>query len=69
MKTSTYIVYSYRYNDMTRPRVDAFRRTHHDARDLDAMPPTVIRWVNVGALNKREALQCGRPLLGWIRQQ
>ena len=59
----TYIVYSYHYNDMKRPRVDAQRRTYRDRRDLDSMPPTVIKWANVAADNKREAIAIGRPLV------
>jgi len=59
----TYIVYSYQYVEMTRPRIDAIRRVHHDERDMDSLPPTVMRWTNVGAVNKREAIQIGRDIL------
>ncbi len=63
MTDTTYIVYSYRYNDMKRTKVDAQRRTFKDARDLDSLPPTVIKWANVGADNKREAIAIGRPFV------
>ena len=60
----TYIVYSYQYHTMPKPQYGAFRRTFHDRRDLDSMPPTVIKWVNVAATTQREALQVGKPLVG-----
>jgi hypothetical protein len=60
---TTYIVYLYQYNTMRRPAVDAVRRTYHNGRDLDSLPPTVIRWANIAADSKREALRIGRPLV------
>lgn len=63
MRDKTYIVYSYRYNNMVRPRVDAQRRTFKDHRDLDSLPPVVIKWVNVAADSKREAIAIGKRLV------
>lgn len=58
----TYLVFTYQYNTMARPKLDAVRRTYHDRRDLDAMPPTVIKWWNVAATTKREAKTLGKSL-------
>lgn len=58
----SYIVYTYQYNNMRRPRIDAQRRTFRDARDFDALPPTVLEWANVAATNKREAIGCARGI-------
>ena len=63
MRDTSYLVYSYRYNTMHRPRIDASRRIYKDRRDLDAMPPTVIAWANVAADTKREAIKIGRELV------
>ena len=46
---TTYIVYLYQYREMPRPAIGAVRRTYHNGRDLDSLPPTVIRWANVAA--------------------
>ena len=61
---SSYLVYRYRYREMKQPKIDAVRRIHHDRRDLDLMPPTVIAWWNIAATTKREAIQTGRSLIG-----
>ena len=61
-RRDSFLVYLYQYNTMKAPKIDATRRTFGDARDLDAMPPTVTRWANIGATTKREAIRCGRGL-------
>lgn len=63
MKCISYLVYSYQYREMSSPKIDASRRVYRDRRDLDSLPPTVIKWVNVAACTKREAIATGKPLL------
>ena len=58
----SYLVYLYQYNDMKHPKWGAQRRTYRDARDLDSLPPVVIRWWSVAAMTQREAIQTGRIL-------
>jgi len=48
---------------MKRARVDAVRRVYRDKRDFDFMPATVIRFANIAACSKREAIRTGRPIV------
>jgi hypothetical protein len=60
---SSYLVFLYRYREMPRAKVGAVRRVYRDRRDYDFMPPTVIRFANIAACNKREAIRTGRPIV------
>ena len=62
MQDITYIVYLYQYREMKHPKIDAFRRVDRHT-DLDRLPPTVIRWANIAADTKREAITIGRPIV------
>ena len=67
MKRDSFIVYSYQYDDMPRPKIRAYRRFYGDRRDLDWMPPTVIRWANIGAISYRNAMQTARSLFANVQ--
>lgn len=62
--TRMYVVYSYQYNDMKKPKVGArrFERLQGGLTTVDTLPPTVRQIAYVDAPNAADAIDYARAM-------